>query len=332
MFNRCGLRRSMKGFIVPAFALALVLAFGCLSRTVQAAEDARAIVQSVAPSPSPEVRLSRPLRVLTANIYNRTEPYAARMKVLRQQLVKLDPDVIGFQEAAWTPGADHQVKQLLLGMNYFIDHQCDRAEVNRPTNLAVAVASRWPINRRGLWTLPGSGVALAVDVEAPPPVGRFLFLSTFGTARWQLDAEMKRERDAVEMDKMIRQTASPDHFPPIVAGDFDATPDSACMRFLAGLQSLEGASTHYCDAWKAAGSGGPGYTWTTENGYVKELADRIFHLSEHHRRIDYILVGSPHRYRGRARVASCKVVLNEPVGAVWPSDHFGVFAEIVCPP
>jgi endonuclease/exonuclease/phosphatase family metal-dependent hydrolase len=309
-------------------ALLLVFSCGHWPRAVRAAEGAPADSSNSAPSPAQEVRLSRPLRVLTANIYNRTEPYVERMKLMRQQLSKLDPDVIGFQEAAWRPGADHQVKQLLEGMSYFIDHQCDGAKVTQPTDVAVAVASRWPISRRGLWTLPGSGVALAVEVAAPPPVGRFLFVSTVGAARWPFDAEANRERDAVAMDKMIRQTASPHGFPAIVAGDFDATPDSACMRFLTGLQSLAGASTHYWDAWQAAGNRGPGYTWSTENHYVRELADRIFHLSEHHRRIDYILVGSPHHYRGRARVVSCRVALNEPAGNVWPSDHFGVLAEV----
>ena len=62
-------------------------------------EVAPAASPSGVPSPAQELRLSRPLRVLTADIYNCTEPYAERMKVLRQHLGKLDPDMIGFQEA-----------------------------------------------------------------------------------------------------------------------------------------------------------------------------------------------------------------------------------------
>lgn len=280
----------------------------------------------------PAARLNRPIRVLTINILNYCEtsaPYAARMGVLRQQLATLNPDLIAFQEAGYRPGEDHQVKQILAGTGYHVDHECDGTKVNGTMELGIAVASRWPIVRKGCWMLSGSGKALAVEVQVPSPVGKLLFLSTFGTARWQFDRELSRERGAVALDKMIRQTADPNGFPPIIGGDFDATPDAACMRFMTGLQSLEGISTHYYDAWTAAGNQDPGgYTWTTANPYAKKTTETVWHLSEHHRRIDYILIGSPHHYARDARIVSCRVVLNKPISDIWPSDHFGVFAEI----
>ena len=274
--------------------------------------------------------LNRPLRVLTANIWNTSGPYAKRENLLRQQIARLDPDLIGFQEAEWTPGQDHQVKQLLAGMDYHIDHQCEGVKVTERRSYDVAIASRWPAARKGLWQFAGGGVALAVEVDAPRPMGRFLFVSTFGTARWQLDCELQRERGAVALDKHIRQTANPQGFPTIIAGDFDATPDSAGMRFLTGLQSLEGHSTHYLDAWKAAGNTGPGYTWTTVNAHARQIAPKAYGVSNLHRRIDYILVGLPPQYKSRIHVDSCRVVLNQCVNDVWPSDHFAVFAEISC--
>ena len=60
--------------------------------------------------------LDRPIRVLTANIYNYTAPYAVRMRLLRTEIEKLDPDLIAFQEAGCMPGKEHQVKQLLAGL------------------------------------------------------------------------------------------------------------------------------------------------------------------------------------------------------------------------
>jgi endonuclease/exonuclease/phosphatase family metal-dependent hydrolase len=45
------------------------------------------------------------------------------------------------------------------------------------------------------------------------------------------------------------------------------------------------------------------------------------------RRIDYIFVAAPGA-RGPGAVRSCRVVCNEAVGGVWPSDHFGVFAQL----
>ncbi|QDV19108.1 Endonuclease/Exonuclease/phosphatase family protein [Gimesia panareensis] len=276
--------------------------------------------------------LNRPLRVLTANIWNYSKPYQARMKLLREQIETLEPDVIGFQEAGWTPGEEHQVKQLLKGLNYYIEHEADGADTRERRLLDVAVASRWPLKRRALHKLPGSGKALLVEIEAPLPVGRLQFVSTFGTTRWQFDRELNRERDAVALDQFIRENCDRQGFPPIIAGDFDATPYAACMRYLRGLQSLDGHSTHYYDAWEAAGNQTPGYTWTTKNPYAKQTTEQFWHLSDHHRRIDYILIGSPHHYRGYARVVSARVVLNQPQGKDWPSDHLGVFTEIAVKP
>ncbi len=282
--------------------------------------------------PTSSETLDRPLRVLTANIWNYAEPYELRMKLLREQITALQPDVIGFQEAGWKSEEEHQVKQLLHGLNYHIEHESDGSDNKERRLLDVAVASRWPLKRKAFHSLPGSGKALAVEITAPQPIGRLLFVSTFGTARWQFDRELQRERDAVALDRFIREISDPNGFPPIIAGDFDATPDSAGIRYLTGLQSLDGHSTHYYDVWKAAGNRGAGHTWTTQNHYAKKTTEQFWHLSDHHRRIDYIFIGSPHLYRGYARVVSTRVVLNQPVGKDWPSDHFGVLAEIATTP
>ena len=52
--------------------------------------------------------------------------------------------------------------------------------------------------------------------------------------------------------------------PTIIAGDFNAAPDAASIRYLTGRRSLQGRSVHYHDAWAIAGEG-PGYTWTVDN-------------------------------------------------------------------
>ena len=90
--------------------------------------------------------LDRPIRVLTANIYNYAAPYAVRMRLLRAEIEKLDPDLIAFQEAGWMPGKEHQVKQLLAGLGFHIDHECDGKDIRKVIPLGVAVASRWPIS------------------------------------------------------------------------------------------------------------------------------------------------------------------------------------------
>jgi endonuclease/exonuclease/phosphatase family metal-dependent hydrolase len=116
--------------------------------------------------------------------------------------------------------------------------------------------------------------------------------------------------------------------PPIVAGDLNADPDSDEMRFLRGLTPLGGASVYFADAWATtagqAPGAGPGWTYDRRNPYA--LRSR-----EPSRRIDYILVQGPDR-RLRGEPLSAAIVLDEPTAGVWPSDHFGVLAEVQIAP
>src|SRR5918999_230117 len=76
--------------------------------------------------------------------------------------------------------------------------------------------------------------------------------------------------------------AAGDELPPVIGGDFDATPDAASTRFLTGLQSLHGRSTHWIDAFAAAGDGSPGHTWSTNNPFMAPSATKTFAQPEHH--------------------------------------------------
>ena len=96
--------------------------------------------------------------------------------------------------------------------------------------------------------------------------------------------------------------------------------DSAEIRYVAGLQSLDGRSVHFRDAWRVAGDGGPGLTWANRNPYARPWL-------EPDRRIDYVFSGPPLR-DGRGVIESCRVVCDDEHDGVWPSDHFGVYAEL----
>ena len=108
--------------------------------------------------------------------------------------------------------------------------------------------------------------------------------------------------------------------PPIMVGHFNTEPHSAEIRFLTGLQTLNGVSFYLRDAWQHAGGGADGTTWSTRNPYGR-------HHLEPDLRIDYIFVGPP-KPNGVGDIEDCKVVCDEPSDGVWPSDHFGVVAEI----
>ncbi len=112
--------------------------------------------------------------------------------------------------------------------------------------------------------------------------------------------------------------------PSVLLGDFNADPDADEMRFLRGLTPLGGRSVYFADAWLATtgqdDAAGPGWTYDRRNPYA--LRSR-----EPSRRIDYVLVRGPDRAL-RGEPLSARLVLDEPTDGIWPSDHFGVLAEI----
>jgi endonuclease/exonuclease/phosphatase family metal-dependent hydrolase len=115
------------------------------------------------------------------------------------------------------------------------------------------------------------------------------------------------------------------NLPVIVAGDFDAVPDSASVRFWSGRQSLDGTSVGYRDAWEVRHPNAPGYTFAARNPLRSN--DWPLDLS---RRIDYVFVSCTDHGPAFA-VAACERIFAESVGGVWASDHFGVCADFTVP-
>jgi endonuclease/exonuclease/phosphatase family metal-dependent hydrolase len=107
----------------------------------------------------------------------------------------------------------------------------------------------------------------------------------------------------------------------IVAGDFDADPDAASIRFWTGRQSLEGTSVCYRDAWESANPHTPGDTFTPENPLVAD-PDWPF------RRIDYILVRCGEHGGPTLTITDCRRIFVQPTDGVWVSDHFGLVADL----
>jgi endonuclease/exonuclease/phosphatase family metal-dependent hydrolase len=257
------------------------------------------------------------VRLITLNLWARSGPYAVREPLLREGIALLAPDVLALQEVD-----SDQAEQLLGPLGYTVAYEPRVGE--NVADPGIAVASRHPIVDRRLIELPHGGAAVAARVQTGE--GSFWCCSAVPMPGWP-GQEGQREDEAVALDAALTEIAAGDELPPILAGDFDATPDAASIRFLTGLQSLQGKSTVWYDAWAVAGDGSPGHTWTSDNPYVAPFAAAVFAQPVHHRRIDYVFVGSPFRWRPRVVVRSCQVVLTGgPQGA--PSDHYGVMADL----
>lgn len=258
--------------------------------------------------------------VLQLNIWARYGPYAEREPRLRRLFEELRPDLIAMQEVASPGDGSNQAVELLGDLGYavaYTPHPGDR-------HPGIAVASRAGIGESRVKELGHDGVAIAARIPAGDD--GFWFCSAVPLS-WLPGYEAEREDECVVLDEWLCDLASADTIPPILAGDFDATPDAASIRFLTGQQSLQGRSTYWADAFALAGDGSPGFTWSTDSPYVQPFAEAVFGEPDHHRRIDYVFVGSPIRWKPRLVIRSAAVVGRYEDGGA-PSDHYGVLADI----
>jgi endonuclease/exonuclease/phosphatase family metal-dependent hydrolase len=260
-----------------------------------------------------------PLRVLTLNLWNRSGPWPARARRIREWIERLDPDLIGFQEVLRGSDGD-QANELLEGRGYHVAfaRATDFWE-DRSLEFGNAAASRWPITDRDEVELPSGGDGerrVAVSITVASPHGPLALTSTH--LNWRLHHGWVREKQVVAVCDRVRERRPQGGFPPVLVGDFNAEPDSTEIRYVSGLHAIDGRSVHFREAWRHAGDGGPG---SNRNAYARPWI-------EPERRIDYIFVGPPPQPTGLGNVETCRVVCDDAVDGVWPSDHFGVYAEL----
>lgn len=172
----------------------------------------------------------------------------------------------------------NQLEELLQGTGLHGTHQLDVMTLAPPWSDhygGSAVATRWPhrvaevIDPRlpDAMDVPWATMAVSVPV---PDEGELLFISA--STSWRLEAESARERQAVALADLDARHRGP--LPAIIAGDFNATPDAASIRYLTGQQSIGGRGVHYHDAWAVAGQG-PGFTWNIDNPNARSEMDAI---------------------------------------------------------
>ncbi|MGV9880761.1 endonuclease/exonuclease/phosphatase family protein [Streptomyces sp. NPDC003006] len=274
------------------------------------------------------------LRVVTLNIWNNRGDATARTALINAELRRLEPDLVALQEVL-----PHQLPELLDGTGLHGTHQSQTAATAPPhvdRYGGTAIATRQPhrivevLDQRGRDAPDVPWLTLAALVPVAPPATepstREDVLLIAPTTSFRLDAEAQRERQVLALTDLDARHRTA--LPTIMAGDFNAVPDSAGIRYLTGRQSLSGRSTHFHDAWEIAGSG-PGHTWTADNPHATEDIERLVRQPGHHRRIDYIFVGSPHAHPNAfARVRGAELAFDKPVDGVWASDHYGVVADL----
>ncbi|WP_129787882.1 endonuclease/exonuclease/phosphatase family protein [Promicromonospora panici] len=263
------------------------------------------------------------VRVLTMNVFGPGNPdWDRRHRLTGDTIRSLDPDIVALQEV---PVGSPEILDRLIGPGYHLTH------FSRPSDDGVAgtLATRWPhrlvteidlgVSERSRRVLPW-GAALLVELDTP--LGRMLV--THHKPTWPLPFELEREQQAILVARAMEDHIGDRDVHALVVGDFDAAPNSDSMRFWQGRGTAQQLSVCYQDAWEYAHPGEPGHTFELANPLVR---DGEFGTATS-RRIDYILVRSG--LRGPTlQVTDCRRVLDQPVGGVWASDHYGVVADLV---
>jgi endonuclease/exonuclease/phosphatase family metal-dependent hydrolase len=279
-------------------------------------------------------------RVATLNIWNKSGPWPERLALIRSQLARLSPDILGLQEVLRlipdesnppepTPAND-QASEIAEGMGYNVAYGI-AADYAGGLKFGNALLTRYPILDSRTFRLPGadSGETRSVLYALlKTPWGRQPVFVTH--LNWKLHHGAVRLKQVAYLAERIFVLApvEADFLPPVLMGDLNADPTSDEIRYLKGLHVIDGRSVYFADVWEYAEPSSPGHTFARDNAYALKSG-------EPNRRIDYIFVRGPDRQmRGEPR--DVRRAFDESVpgaeGPVWPSDHYGVVCDLSMSP
>ena len=269
----------------------------------------------------------RGVRVLTMNVLEKhVADWARRRQVLARGIQHWQPDIVALQEVVRDGSCDGVSD--LFGEGWHVSaHPCWSTD-----GVGAVLASRWPSglvrsdgfrNTGRIERAPWGGVT-ATEVRAPDPFGPLLVVHH--KPSWPRGHERDREVQAVTAARLVESMAGDRFRHVVLMGDFDATPDSASVRFWTGLQSLDGMSVCYRDVWSATHPDEPGHTFSQDNPLVR----RGDMPEEEGRRIDYVMVRCAD-HGPTLHADRCERLFSEAVNGVWASDHFGLVADLSLP-
>lgn len=245
------------------------------------------------------------LRVATLNLWGRRGPWPDRLPLIRAELRRLTPRLVGLQEVMRDDSC--QATEIASGLGYEVVYA--PAATFDEGVLGNALLTDLPVLDRQVLPLPtaprAEPRALLYALVDAPGVGAVAVFVT------HLDWQPSHGAERLAQVRFIADQAAalpPDGVRRVVMGDFNAAPETEEIRWL--------VSAGFADAWASGGDGSPGETFTPVNAYARRSAETT-------RRIDYIFLGPGGRVEPRTSLA-----FRTPEGEVWPSDHFGLVADL----
>ncbi|HET9931487.1 MAG TPA: endonuclease/exonuclease/phosphatase family protein [Polyangiaceae bacterium] len=280
------------------------------------------------------------LRIATLNIWNKAGPWIERLALIRREVERLQPAVLGLQEVLrFAPNgrerfepnsATCQASEIGEGFDYHVAY-AEASDYGGGLMFGNALLSRFPIVSAQSFILPGleSGESRSLLYTVlETPFGKLpVFVTHLNWKFHQGSVRLKQVRFIAERVAQFVPTRG-GFLPPVLMGDFNAEPESDEIRFLRGLAVIEGQSVFFADAWVYGGDGSLGATYDRSNDYARAAR-------EPSRRIDYIFVRGPDSALRGEPMHTELAFATPDVGAsgqVWPSDHFGLVSDVYFAP
>jgi endonuclease/exonuclease/phosphatase family metal-dependent hydrolase len=272
---------------------------------------------------------SRSLRVVTFNLlhggpasgwFGDGQELARRLEITLAELRGLRPDVIALQEASQSWGRGNVARRLAERLGYHVAFvpATERVFGRWPLDWLIvralnfregpAILSRFPIASTTAHDLP------RCERRLHPRVLLGAELATPWGPLWVYSTHTSRDDCQLRHVEMLVEAAR-GPLPSLVMGDLNAGDRVPAILHLS-------EASGWIDAWRAAHPDAPGATvWQR----VDAAEPTVF------RRVDYVFL-----VPGRAcpaAVRDSRVVLNTPLrradgATLWPSDHYGVLADI----
>ncbi len=247
---------------------------------------------------TPRVAPPPTLDVVTLNLWHDQNDWPARLAILADTLGALRPDVIVLQEVLQdsAKGLKNQAETLGARLGYSVVFTSFDGS-DRPKRYGNAILTRHPV-RDTSWTRLRPLTDYRVAAHARIDLGGRP-LDVFAThLHHTVEGDSIRAEQVADLLAFVERTRGAG--PVLVAGDFNAPAEAP---------SLAPLVAGYAEAF---GTLHPG-------AEVSTLVEDLGHTP---RRIDHVFAGP-----GLVPVAS-RIVLGEPVGGLWPSDHRGVWARL----
>lgn len=277
------------------------------------------------------------LKIITMNTLHNPFKLEERITRIANEIKEENPDIVCLQEILFDLNCDTESSSLkiiteITGLSVVsTDPYYDRHGHRSGT----VVLSRLNTSESGTGFIPDDSAAscynscyAVLESSNSRPI---IVFSIHGA--WRGDREHLREQQFLALNAHANELEIKysDREPIILfCGDFNAVPDSASLRFLKGLASLEGQGTYWVDCWDAVGEG---------DGITSDPLSKLGQLTARNcgiamperipaRRIDYILAKD--WVYGRAGTPISAKIIGNVVDddGYTPSDHYGICSEL----